>query len=523
MNVPRWDLPTTTSAAEERLLARLSRTKKLFAFLRLNRQELFDDSFQDELSAMYRQTGQGRPPVPPALLAMAVLLQAYCGASDAEAVELTVVDARWQLVLGHLGETEPAFSQGALQAFRQRLIEHGLDRRLLERTAELAKASGGFDYKKLPKTLRLAVDSRPLEGAGRVEDTLNLLGRAARQLLRDAAEMAEREPDDVAEEIGARSFLASSIKKGLDVDWTSREAKKRGLEKLSLEIAAIERWVKTELADSVDEPPLATHIETLQRIRDQDLEPDPSGGGSRIKHGVAPDRQVSISDPEMRHGRKAASKTFNGYKSHLAVDLDGDVIWACAITPANQPEATALAAIQADMGERSAEDWHIDRGYIAAPEIRQAHANGVEIVARPWRQQREGRISKDAFRFNFRKKRVTCPGGQTLPFELGTAVRFDAKTCASCDVKRFCTDSKGGRNLNVLIDEPLQLRLRRAVATPEGRERLRERVKVEHRLAHHAKKQGRKARYVGLRSNLFDARRHAAVLNLEVAHARRAA
>jgi len=77
--------------------------------------------------------------------------------------------------------------------------------------------------------------------------------------------------------------------------------------------------------------------------------------------------------------------------------------------------------------------------------------------------------------------------------------------------------------LNVLADEPLQLQLRRAAATPEGRERLRERVNVEHRLAHHAQKQGRKARYLGLRNNLFDARRHAAVLNLDVAHARLAA
>jgi len=151
MSVPTWNPPTETTAQEDRLLTRLQRTKKLFAFLRLSRRRIFDDGFQAELSAMYRQTGEGRQPVAPALLAMALLLQAYCGASDAEAVELTVVDARWQLVLGRVGETRPAFSQGALQAFRQRLIEHDLDRRLLERTAELAKTSGGFDHKKLPK------------------------------------------------------------------------------------------------------------------------------------------------------------------------------------------------------------------------------------------------------------------------------------------------------------------------------------------------------------------------------------
>src|SRR5207244_401265 len=98
------------------------------------------------------------------------LLQTYTGASDAEAVELTVVDLRWQMVLGRLGDTEPAFSQGALQAFRERLIRSDMDVRLLERTVALAGDTKAFDPKKLPKTLRVAIDSAPLEGAGRVED-----------------------------------------------------------------------------------------------------------------------------------------------------------------------------------------------------------------------------------------------------------------------------------------------------------------------------------------------------------------
>ena len=123
---------------------------------------------------------------------MVLLLQAYTGVSDAGAVEMTVVDARWQMALDVLGAEEPAFSQGALPAFRERLIRHDMDRRLLERTVELAKQTKVFDWKKLPKTLRLAVDSRPLEGAGRVEDTLNLLGHATLKLLRAAAAQSAR-------------------------------------------------------------------------------------------------------------------------------------------------------------------------------------------------------------------------------------------------------------------------------------------------------------------------------------------
>jgi hypothetical protein len=127
--------------------------RRLFAMLRHHRRELFDDASQDELGTMYRSTGEGKAPVPPAFLATVVLLQAYTGVSAAGAVDMTIVDARWQMVLDVLGVEEPAFSHGALPAFRARLIRHDMDRRLLERTVELAKQTKLFDWKKLPKTL----------------------------------------------------------------------------------------------------------------------------------------------------------------------------------------------------------------------------------------------------------------------------------------------------------------------------------------------------------------------------------
>jgi len=142
-----------------------------------------------ELESMYRGTGAGRDPTPPALLAMAILLQAYGGVSDFEAVELTVMDLRWQMVLDRLGKDEAAFAQGTLREFRERLIRTDMDRRLVERTIELARRTKAFDWRKLPKDLRVAIDSMPLERAGRVEDTINLLGHAARNVVRCAADL----------------------------------------------------------------------------------------------------------------------------------------------------------------------------------------------------------------------------------------------------------------------------------------------------------------------------------------------
>jgi len=244
MSVPRWKPPVEISKREERVMRRLKRTGKLFAFLRQQRHAIFDDAFQDELAAVYRSNDEGKEPIAPALMAMATVIQAYTGVSDAEAVERATFDARWQMVLGVLGEDEPPFSQGTLASFRERLIKHDLDRRLLERTIEFARSSQGFDGKKLPKTMRVAVDSRPLSGAGRVEDTVNLLGRAGRHLLVCAAAIVGISPEKLAAKVKAELLLESSIKAALDVDWTDPEQKADAMSELLGAITALETYVR---------------------------------------------------------------------------------------------------------------------------------------------------------------------------------------------------------------------------------------------------------------------------------------
>ncbi len=154
MSVPRWKLSETYTEEEEGVLGRCRRTGKLYGFLRREGNRIVDEELQDELASMYRGSRGGPAPVAPGLMAMATLLQAYQGLSDADVVDLAEFDLRWQMVLGCLGATEPPFSPGALRDFRHRLVEHGLDRRLMHRAREVARETKGFDDKKLPKSLR---------------------------------------------------------------------------------------------------------------------------------------------------------------------------------------------------------------------------------------------------------------------------------------------------------------------------------------------------------------------------------
>jgi hypothetical protein len=513
----RWEPAAELTKKEQFIIKRLKRTRKLFAFLRLHRHELFDDGFQEELEGMYRGTGAGDEPVPPAQLCMALVLQGYHRISDAEAVELTMMDLRWQMVLGCVGADEPAFAQGTLQAFRERLIAADMDRRLLERTIELARQTKEFDWKKLPKDLRLAIDSRPFEGAGRVEDTFNLLGHAARKIVACAVQLTGWSREQICLKAGIPLLLSSSIKAGLDINWSDPEQKDEAIETLSAQLTSLNDWLDEH--NLATEEPLKPYLEALSQVRKQDLEV--SKGRVQLRRGVAEDRRVSIEDPDMRHGRKSKSKRFNGYKQHLAADLESGLILACAVTPANRPEEEATPALHADLMARNVriESLSIDRAYVNSQLVRDVIASRGTVLAKPWsgRNSRAPELfGKRDFKIDMRAKTITCPAGQMEPFEPGAVVEFDPEICGPCMLRSLYTlSASGGRSVHIGEDEALQQKLRKLQATRPGRERLRARTGIEHHLAHVAARQGPKARYCGTRKNVFDLRRIATIENLE--------
>ena len=517
----RWRPEVDCSPREERLLKLAGKSRKLLVFLRLHRHELFDDSFQGELEAMYRDTGQGQEPQPPGLLCMALLLQAYLQVSDVEAVCLSTTDRRWQLVLGTLDEDEgtPAFSQGGLQQFRERLVRHDMDRRLLERTVELAKKTKGFDWKKTPKSLRLGVDSRPLEGAGRVEDTINLLGHAGRKVAECAALALGTDVEEVCQQADVPLLRASSIKAGLDIDWSEENAKSDALTRLCRQLDRLMAWVERH-ASKVKDEPLTRYIEALTHVRAQDVEARP-GGGVQIRQGVAADRRVSIEDPDMRHGRKSKSKRFYGYKQHVGTDLDSELVLACAVTPANRPEEEAAPALSEDLTHQRLvpAELFIDRAYVNSVLTENVTERGGRVVCKPWRGagSKPGLFGKRDFNVNVRDGTITCPAGEVEPFEPGAVVHFDPEACGPCPLRANCTEAATGKGRSITMgdNEPLQKKLRVLQHTRAGREDLRERVGVEHRLAHLANRQGPRVRYLGTRKNLADLRCLSVVQNLE--------
>jgi hypothetical protein len=506
-----WHPPVELSPAEQTIVKRIRRAK-LFVFLRERRHELFDDEFQEELGRLYAESRRGHPPVPPAQLALATVLQAYVGCSDDEVVEATAMDRRWQLVLDCLDQSEPPFSKGTLVAFRQRLIEHGLDRRLVERTVALAAARGGFGS----RALRAALDSSPLWGAGRVEDTYNLMGHALRKALGVLARQQGRGLAAVAAEAGAPILAGSSLKAALDLDWDDPAERTRALVAVLDALGAVERFVGQEAGAADETTAEGAALSAALRVRDQDVAPA-ADGTPTVRRGVARERRISIEDAEMRHGRKSRSHRVDGYKRHVLRDLDSGLIRAVGITAANAPEASVTEAIVADLERQAARlgELHIDRAYLSSTLVRE-RPDDLAIFCKAWPVRNGGRFPKTAFALDWERRAIRCPNGASLPFEPGGTVRFPAATCAACPLRDRCTTSANGRSVAIHPDERLLVELRQRQATPAGRATLRERVAVEHALAHIGRWQGRRARYRGARKNLFDLRRCAVVHNLHV-------
>ena len=512
MRPQTWNPPIELSQLEQKVHKRIKKAK-LFSFLREHRHQIFNEEFQQEMSALFKDSTVGHQPIFPAQLALATILQAYTNVSDDELIEALVMDRRWQLVLDCLDCEIGPFGKGTLVRFRAVLIAKDFDRRLVERTIEVAKELEGFNY----KNLRGALDSSPLWGAARVEDTYNLLGHALRKALNLIAKDQEQTLEMVAAGAGAEILALSSLKAALDLDWDDPNTRVQALSKILEVLNAVEfklqqtPELKSETIEGVNE-----NLSIAREIQQQDVE-ETVEGNPKLKKGVAKDRRISIEDPQMRHGRKNKHLKINGYKRHVLTDLDSGMVVAVGVTPANVPEATVTDAIEIDLTNQSAtlKELHIDRAYLSSNLVKNRDES-LMIVCKAWPVRTGKHFNKQAFTLDWQQQLIYCPNQVSIPFTPGKAAHFPPNICAECPLKEQCTNSKTGRSLSIHADERLLEELRQRQATPIGREQLRERVKVEHTLAHIGHWQGDQARYLGQRKNLFDLRRLAVVHNLHV-------
>jgi hypothetical protein len=503
--------------------------RTFYGYLASQRDELFRD---EDFAALYSRH-RGRPSVPPSLLATALVLQTYDGVSDEEAKQRADYDLRWKVALGLEVETRP-FAKSTLQEFRAQLIVHEQTRAIFQRSLEVAKHRGVWKKGKAPEErqhIKLALDTTHILGRGAVRDTYNLLADGIVQVLRGLAALVTCELLEVADELDCTRYVSGSSLKGqVEVDWSDPHARQRFLAEIvgdAEQVLAVVRGTRSELTkDSPEDQALVAAAELLVRILAQDIERDEHG--PRLKRGVAPDRLISVHDPEMRHGRKSSSQRFNGHKTQVAVDTDSQLITAVEVLAGNAPDAEqALAVVEASEAATGCQVTAVlgDCAY-GAGETRVAFAAaGRTLIAKVPDLQNQGYFAKTDFQLDLEAGTCTCPSQQTTnEFRAskggGGMFVFATEICTVCPLRVQCTRGQGGRTVQVHPQEVLLQQARTFQKSPAFGEFRRRRQVVEHRLARLVQLGIRQARYIGRTKTLFQVCLAAAVANLTLLAAR---
>jgi hypothetical protein len=488
----------------------------VYGYLAQHRGRLFRD---EDFAGLYC-SNNGRPSAPPSVAVTILFLRAYEGVSFVEAIERTKYDLRWKVALG-LEMEEVPMQKSALQEFQARLVLNGQSEVLLKKSIDEARHAGYVTSRKV----RVALDTTPTLGKGAVKDTYNLLADAIAKLALRLSAVAAEPVASWAKKEQFERYFSSSLKGEAAIDWDDKGQR----DQLLTEIVQDGRRL-LGLADQArgEHPEQSEAIEAdaalLERLIRQDVEEKPSGG-CQIKQGTEKDRLISVHDPEMRHGRKSASKTFNGHKTAVAVDMESQLICGVEVLAGNagdQEKALDLVHQAERVMEAQVEQTVGDCAYGGGPTRKAFEEEGRQLTAKVPTSHNGECFPKAAFVIDLARMEVRCPAGQiTTEYESlgaggGKRFVFAAETCQTCCLRLQCVRGQGGRSISIQPEERLQQQARAYNQTEAGKKMLRQRVVVEHRIARLVRLGIRQSRYFGKTKTHFQVVMAAVVANLSL-------
>lgn len=468
--------------------------------------------FPDEMFADLF-TEVGRRSVPPMIVAVVMVLQRLEGLSDREAVERFAFDARWKYAAGGLDFDFPGFVHTVLVDMRARLARSARPDRIFQVTLEVARQAGLVGRRRV-------LDSTPVYDAVATMDTVTLIRSAIRGLLMvaDAGVVAE-----LGAVVTSGDDYASTAKP--QIDWDDQAAREALIDSRARDGFAMLTLVEgRKMGEGV-----ARAARLLATVLGQDLV-DGEDGVFRIVRKVAADRVISTVDPQTRHGHKTNARSFDGYKGHIAIDPDSEIITATEVTAGNSGDAEVAEGLLADLLPSEAETEadnqtavYGDAAYGAGELLARLDNAGVHNGLKVQPPSRvKGHFPKDQFEIDVDARTVTCPAGITATFrplnsKRHTGIAEFGAACGTCPLATRCTTATAGRTITIGHYEA-QLTLGRArQSDPAWKADYRgTRPKVERKLGHLMRRRhgGRRARVRGLRKVAADFSLLAAAVNL---------
>jgi transposase len=464
-----------------------------------------------DFAACY-SAGRGRPSIAPSILAKILLLAYRCGLSDREAMEAVRFDLRWKVAL-RLPLDHEGFHATSLVKFRARLLLHGQERLLFERSLQMAEELG-----LLGEAVEQVVDSTPMLGAAATQDTVTLVRSGVRKLL-DA--LAGEDGQAAAALARNLAFDYRKPRQKPDCEWRSKPAREALLTRVAQDAERALRAVEAE-PELLSTASVAEAARLLRELIGQDFALD-ADDIPRLRRGTGGDRVLSVHDPEMRHGRKSRSRRFDGYKIHAAASAAVPLLTAVEVTPANAGDGQQAPAL-VDAQPQAIRPVRLlgDSAYGDSLTRETLEARQVEVLAAvPEPATTRAGYDKRDFAIDLDTGTVTCPAGHSVPIpERAQAsgareVRFGARLCRACPLQPRCAP-RGFRTVLVARREDLLQAGRAALRDPPTADHLRRtRPLIERLLGLLVHRYGaRKSRYRGRRKASLQAAWTAVLVNL---------
>jgi transposase len=400
---------------------------------------LFPD---DELATMYCPDN-GRPSLPPSLMNGVLLLQFYDDVSDEEAVERTKYDLRWKVALD-LALDFPGFHPTSLTKYRNRLNENGQERYAFNRFIAVGREAGF-----IPDRVTLLTDTTNVKGAGAVQDTYTLLRKGLRKLLKAAGFRVPGKRQGLSPRI--RGLVERYVDEDgkADIDWADPQQRLSHLQVLVEDVeTALD--LATEESDN-DEVRYLGWL--LTKILGDDVVTDEEGQ-SQVGQGTAPDRIISITEPEMRHGRKSKAQRFDGFKVVVSTEQSSELLLDIAdITASGSDGAHLMPTIERTEAETAVTvERAIGDGAYGSGKNRAACAErdeSIDLVS-PLAKPSDPEVHKSAFKIDLQAQSATCPQGHTTTGKPGPKqdgrptwlFAFPRATCEACPLFERCVRSK---------------------------------------------------------------------------------
>jgi transposase len=459
---------------------------------------------------------QGRLSIPPSVLAKVLLLAYRDGLSDERAMEAVRFDLRWKVALG-LPVDHPGFHPTSLVRFRARLLLHGKERLVFERSLELATELGLLSGR--PEQI---LDSTPMLGAAAVQDTVTLVRSAVRKLL-DAVTVADSQA--VRELRSGLRFDYSRPRAKPKGDWQDRETR---LELLAEVARDAERALRVVEADEqlIAATEIAEAASLLREIVGQEFEVADDDvprmrGGRRVR------QIVSAHDPEMRHGHQTQARRFTGYKLHAAAAAEAPILTAISLSAGNEHDGRYAGALVDQQPQQRRPTRVIGDTAYGNVEAREALEQRSISVLAPVHSSspKDGTIPKEDFAIDLVSDTVTCPQGKRAPIykprpgrphvRADRVARFARADCEPCPLRQRCAPG-GRRDVRISRREDLRQAALRALSDPAEHDHLkRTRPRIERLLGLVVYRyRARKSRYLGKRKTTFQALWTAVLVNL---------